>query len=366
MFNQYILILVWIGFVALLANQFGFKREEVVCGERVQRFMPWFAFFSFAPVIWMAGNRGWIGDTVAYARDFWGMPESFIELPAYILTRTKDTGFYLFSAIIKLLTGNDKTIYFTILAMIQGIVIITIFRKYSRLYILSVFLFIASSDYISWMYNGLRQFMAVTIIFSATSLMLKKKYVPLLIVILLASTMHQSALIMIPLVLIAQGEAWNKKTIFFMAVALVAITFVGEFTTFLDTALEDTQYTNVVSDYTSWEDNGTNPLRVAVYSVPAILAFVKRKLVQEYNNPVINLCTNMSIVSMGFYIISMFTSGIFIGRLPIYASLYGYILLPWEIENLFTRESKKVVYTGLIGGYLVFYYYQMHTMFGLI
>lgn len=366
MFNQYILILVWIGLVALLANQFGFKREEIVCGEKVQRFMPWFAFFAFAPVIWMAGNRGWVGDTWAYAKSFYAMPEEFSGLSAYIVTQKKDTGFYLFSALLKLLIGNDKTVYFIILAMIQGVAIIAIFRKYSKSYILSIFLFIASSDYISWMYNGLRQFTAVTIIVAATSLMLKKKYVSLLIVILFASTMHQSALIMIPLVFIAQGQAWNKKTVLFIGIALIAITFVGQFTTLLDSGLENTQYTNVVSDYTEWEDNGTNPLRVVVYSIPAILAFIKRKYIQEQENAVINFCVNMSIISMGLYIISMFTSGIFIGRLPIYASLYGYILLPWEIGNLFTKESQKVVRIGLIGCYLLFYYYQMHMIYGLI
>ena len=64
----------------------------------------------------------------------------------------------------------------------------------------------------------------------------------------------------------------------------------------------------------------------------------------------------MSIISTGLYVVSMFTSGIFIGRLPIYFSLYNYILLPWEIENLFTERSKKLVYIGLIGFYLLFYY----------
>ena len=70
----------------------------------------------------------------------------------------------------------------------------------------------------------------------------------------------------------------------------------------------------------------------------------------------------MSIISTGLYIISMFTSGIFIGRLPIYFSLYNYILLPWEIENLFTQRSKKIIYIGLIACYIVFYYYQMHII----
>ena len=60
------------------------------------------------------------------------------------------------------------------------------------------------------------------------------------------------------------------------------------------------------------------------------------------------------------------TSGIFIGRLPIYASLYSYILLPWELDHLFDRTSGQLIMIGMVGLYLVFYYYQMHMIFGLI
>ena len=358
--SKYIWILIWIGLVALLAKLRNLRRAEYVCGKIEARYVPWFAFVVFAPVVWMAGNRGWIADTGLYIWFFRDMPSTLSALPAYAAKITKDTGFYVFSALIKILMGNDHVVYLTILAAIQGIALVIVFRKYSKSFILSVFLFVASTDYIAWMFNGMRQFMAVTIIFLATPLMLKKRYGPLLLVILFAATMHRSALIMIPLVLIAQGEAWNKRTLMFIGASLVAILFVGEFTNLLDTALEETQYKNVVSDYTASNDDGTNPIRVLVYSVPATLAFIGRKSIRRENNALINLCTNMSIISMGLYIISIFTSGIYIGRLPIYVSLYGYILLPWEIEILFARGSRRLVYATLIICYLIFYYYQMN------
>ena len=61
------------------------------------------------------------------------------------------------------------------LASIQAIILVTIYRKYSTNYLLSIFLFIASTDYLSWMFNGVRQFAAVTIIFASTKFMLEKK-----------------------------------------------------------------------------------------------------------------------------------------------------------------------------------------------
>lgn len=359
MFSQYILILIWIGFMAIMSNLIYMKQFEFVCGEKVERYRWLFAILIFVPIIWMAGNRGWFADTGLYITNYQEMPSNLLELPNYVANVSKDKGFSALSVILKTILGSEYTPYLMVLAAFQGISLVCFFRKYSSDYILSVFLFIASTDYLSWMFNGLRQFMAVTIILFATPLMLKKKYFSVICVILLASTMHQSALLMIPFVIIAQGEAWNKKTLLFIAATLLAVVFVDQFTNLLDDALTGTQYVNVVSDYTSWNDDGTNPLRVAVYSVPALLALLGKKRIWAEHNLVINFCANMSIISMGLYFVSMVTSGIFIGRLPIYCSLFGYILLPWEINNLFMRESKVFAYIGLIGAYIVFYYYAM-------
>ena len=366
MFSPYVLILLWVGFVAIVTSRIRFQRLETVCGTKEPRY-PWlFAFLVFLPIIWIAGNRSsGVGDTYAYRTTFLSMPSTFSEIPAYMQGVTKDKGFYLFSAILKQLIGPDAVLYTIILATIQGIILVSVYRKYSYNYVLSVFLFLASTDYVGWMYNGIRQFTAVVIIFAATTLMLKKKYVPLIITILLASTFHQTALLMIPFVFIAQGKAWNKRTVLFIGLTILAVLFVNQFTSFLDDTLSNTQYKNVVSDFTEFGDDGTNPLRVLVYSVPAILAFAGRKQIRSEGNRLINLCTNMSIISMGLYLVSMVTSGIFIGRLPIYCSLYGYILLPWEIEHLIKPRSRGMVYIGMIGAYLLFYYYQMHITYGM-
>lgn len=359
MLSRYILILIWIGFMAIISNYIYMERYELVCGERVERFKWLFAVIVFVPIILMAGTRGWFADTGFYITNYSAMPSNIWELPVYIAGVPKDKGFSVLSVILKSILGSNYVSYLMVLAAFQGISLVCFFRKYSTNYILSVFLFIASTDYISWMFNGLRQFMAVTIILFATPLMLKKKYISLICVILLASTMHQSALLMIPFVIIAQGKAWNKKTLVFIVMTLLVVMYVGQFTNILDDTLSGTQYENVVSDYTSWDDDGTNPLRVAVYSVPAIIAFLGKKRIRQEHNVLINFCTNMSIISMGLYVISMVTSGIFMGRLPIYCSLYGYILLPWEINNLFTRESKWIIYIVMIGAYIIFYYYSM-------
>lgn len=365
--SEFLMIILWFVLVAMLYTIAPTKQYEMVCGNKVVR-EKWFsAILLFIPVFYMVATRSnSIGDTFAYEYLFKQLPNSFGELIQYIPQVNKDKGFTFLGGIIKILFGNSTVVYFLVLALIQGFSLIYVYRKYSTNYLISMFLFIASSDYLSWMYNGIRQFTAVTIIFAATPLMIKKKWIPLTCIILLASTIHGSALLMLPIVFIVQGRAWNKKTIFFTLACVVALTFADQFTNILETLLSDTQYTNVVSDWKGLNDDGTNIIRVLVYSIPAILSFVGRRWIDCENDPCINLCTNMSIISAALYLVSAGTSGVFLGRLPIFTSLYGYILLPYLLDQMFTRRSARILKMMMIVAYLAFYYYQIHFAWGLI
>ena len=137
----------------------------------------------------------------------------------------------------------------------------------------------------------------------------------------------------------------------------------GVFTDTLDTVLADTQYRNVVSDWRSGGDDGTNPLRVLVYSVPTILSLFCRKKIATSGDRVIQVACNMGIISTALYLVSMVTSGIFIGRLPICCSLYANgILLPWELKHVFGKQMRGLA----IVCYVVFYFFQLRYGWGIL
>jgi hypothetical protein len=208
----------------------------------------------------------------------------------------------------------------------------------------------------------MRQFIAVCIAFAATDLLLKKQYVPYILLLLVTSTIHATALLMIPVCFIVQGKAWNLRSVLFSIAVLVAINFSGALSDMIVEFMTDTQYKGEVDQYLGTE--GTNILRVFVFAIPPILAVFFRKYLKAAESPILDMSVNMSIVSMGAYIISAVTSGIFIGRIPIYFSLYNYILLPWLVENFFEERSQKIVYAAIIACYLFFYYYQVHVTWG--
>lgn len=320
--SQYILILIWLAVIYFVSHTMNVYQNEYVLGKIERRVTVSFAIFAMIPLIYWTITRPLsFGDSDAYMKMFTALPNTLSELPSYIAGVEKDKGFSVLSILIKCLVGERYELFFAVIALIQGISVALVFRKYSSNFVLALFLFVTTTDYLSWMHNGVRQFTAVVLIFAATELMLKKKYVPLIAVILLASTIHGSALLMIPIVFVVQGRPWNKKTVLAIVVFLAAIVFVDNFTILLDTLLADTQYTNVVSDWQAGNDDGTNPIRVLVYAIPTLLSIIGLRYIKAEKNPVIDLACNLGILSTLLYCLSAVTSGIFIGRLPVYCSM---------------------------------------------
>lgn len=360
--------LIWILTAGIILTRFLPKKQEIVMGRIEERWQMAPAAVLVIPYIIAAALRSDnFGDTYAYRRVFSEAPNRIAELPFYLQGIKKDKGFSVFMVVLKSFIGNSSVCFFLIIAAIQMLCMAFIYRKYSENYWMSIFIFVAGTDYMSWCQNGIRQFLAIAIIMAGFPLLLKRKYVSLTVIILLGATFHASALLMVPIIFIVQGKAWNKKSVLCILGCILILIFVNRFTDGMNDALSNTQYSNMVTDWKEWEDNGTNPIRVFVYSIPMIFSVVGRRQIKEADNPVINIMTNFSILTSGIAVVSMKTSGIFIGRLISYGSVYSAsILLPWEMENIFTENSAKIIKSAAVLGYIGFFYYQMHFIWGLI
>ena len=178
------MVFVWVGFIALVGRYGNVYQTEIVAGKKEWRVRWMFAFLAFLPLIWWAATREVFLDTGGYITSYRIMPSSLGEMGAFLETVNKDKGFFALGVIIKSIVGDNYVYYFFVIAFIQGMALMIVFRKYSSNYWLAIFLFVASTDYLSWMYNGIRQFTAVSIIFAAASFILGKKYVQMILIIL--------------------------------------------------------------------------------------------------------------------------------------------------------------------------------------
>ena len=73
--------------------------------------------------------------------------------------------------------------------------------------------------------------------------------------------------------------------------------------------------------------------------------------------PFVGILVNMSFMTAGLYIFSMFKMGMLEGRLPAFTETYNLMLYPWLIKNVF--KDSKLVYGFLIVVYFIFFFYQM-------
>jgi transmembrane protein EpsG len=356
--NEYYFIFIWMAAIAYLSMSMQVKEKIMVLGKMEWRWNIIMAVIVFLPVIHLASMGTPIGDTGVYLSGYTEAEASVSSIMNAIREHKSGFGFVVFRDSIKILTRGSVTAFRLILALCHIIPVIFVFRKYSTEYMVSAFLFAASGCHIAWMMNGLRQFLAVAIIFAGTGFIVRKRLVPAIALILLAATVHTSALVMLPVVFIVQGKAWNKKTMLYIVVAVIATFIFSRRVELMDTILQGTEYEGAVENWQSLGDDGANPIRVLVSAVPVILAYYARKSIIKKNDPVLNICVNMSIINLGIYLIAMVTSGIMVGRLPIYVSLYTFILLPYLVFAVDWENYNILLRGGLVVGYILYYFIQ--------
>lgn len=350
--------LIWLFLFGAINLLFFQKREELVEGRSEAHWGRLPAIVLALPyIIWAAWRTNAYGDTGAYRNSFFNAPTTISGIWPYVMSKSKDKGYALIEAVFKTIISHSDIFFFFVIAAIQLFCLVYVYRRFSKNYWFSMFLFVSSADYIGWMHNGTRQFLAVAIVFACLPLIVKKRYVVSILIVLLASQIHLSALIFLPFIFIINGRAWNFRTLLFLLAIILSIIFLDEVTGILSDAVEDTVYSAEVEQIAS--GRGTNIFRVLFHSVPAAMSLIFRPYIDKADNRLMNACANLSIAAAGIYVFSFFTSGLLVGRVPIYFSLANYILLPWLIEEVFSPTSALVVEMGIMGVYIVFFQQQM-------
>lgn len=359
LFNEYTFLLWWVALMAIVAQFVPVTTPVEVLGRTEQRVSLFFAVLVFFPVFRLAAFGPIINDIWAYVRSYENLSGQFSSIIDCFREFKSGFMYEAFERTLKYVFGGDRTTYRTAVALVHSIPLVVILRRYSEDYILSVFLFIAGTLHIAWMMNGLRQFVASVIIFRAFPLLLKKKYVPMILIVLLTMTIHTSAVIMLPVIFIVQGEAWNWKTLLGIAVAVVGMLLLSQNAVLFDELLVNTEYEGAIATYQAMGDDGANPIRVLVALVPVFLAFVGRRQLPK-DDTVLNVCINISVLNTCIFMIASVTSGITVGSLPGYTSIYNLILYPMLIRRIFTEQSQKTITALLVIAYLAYYYYSMY------
>ena len=327
-----------------------YPRYVQINGKYEPRARFWQAAVLFGVVIFFCGLRSGIADTPAYIQEFNDAVSNITQLDIDAVQR--DKGYAILEVLFKQFISDDFHWWLLLISCISGISIMYTLYKYSIDFGMSFFLFIASTQF-SWLVNGMRQFTAVCLIFAAITLLLEKKWWQYILIVLLAATIHGTAVIMIPVYFIAQWKPFSLKVI----AVTVAIAAAGLNIDRFEFLFDNTQYEGYLDNI--METAGMNEIRFLVAAVPVVIAIAGYKIIRAENNRLINICVNMSCFYVAVQFAAMFVGANYIGRIATYFNVYNLILLPWMIRECFTEESKKIVKLGCVGCYCIYFYYQI-------
>lgn len=157
--------------------------------------------------------------------DSWSYTRKFrYELPIenYEFNDFVELGYQVLEYFLLSITHNYFWLFFLTALLVVGCHLL-IAKKYSLDYPLSIIIFFTLGSYI-FFFNGLRQGLAMAIITLATPYFLEKKLYKFLMVIVVASLFHKSALLMIPIYFLANLNisSFYKILISFIASLIIS------------------------------------------------------------------------------------------------------------------------------------------------
>lgn len=302
-------------------------------------------------------NYRFMGDTYVYVNKFLFTPVNFTSFLETVLI-TDEFGYKWLVYLTKIVSDNVNFSFFVTALLVIFLISFT-FKKFSCNYLFSMFLFVTSCSFYSWLCNGTRQGIAIAIIFSSLPFILNKKYIISGLFILLAWTFHHTSLLFIPFLFICTGDAFNKKTLFSIFTVLFIIIFLNEFTSMLVVFFgEDSKYGSEITYYLE-EGRGMNFFGFLFGIIPLFIALLNVNKIKVINDPLVNLLVNFSVVSSMFLLLAVFAGGIMFGRIPGYFILFNYLLIPWELKYLFDKKNRLIMTFLIVMVYISYYLFIM-------
>lgn len=345
-------MLLWVPFVYVIYSaSYKSKMQLATAGETVdenKKFPLLFAILIFAFFTFWIGMRGYIFDTSLYILEFKAIPSEFSEAWSEIDWDGKSPGFDVFNVIFKCLVSQDYQWWLMTIAIISMLCIMIPLRKYSCDFFFSSFIFIALTTF-TWPMNGTRQFICVAILFLCNGFIKDGKFFKFAVIVLLLSTVHYTALMMLPIYFVARSKPWQMRIFFFIiAIVLVCIFADPLFAGLEDTVLSGTAYEGATAQFA--EDDGVNPLRALFFAIFPLVAFIRKKSLEEHyeSDPMLPIAVNMSLIAAALNVVGIFTSGILIGRLPIYCSVYNMLLIPYILNYGFNDKDRTIARMAVV------------------
>lgn len=308
--------------------------------------------FLFLYLFFFVSLRDDVLDTYTYILLFDSLPISWSSFWSEFDLQTTGKGFYLIAGFFKILISDNHYVWLAFLCFISLGSLIKIYYERSINFTLSFYLFIASCSF-TWLINGIRQFVAVCILFLFSYWLLHDKKFKYILLIILMSFIHSSCIFLIPITMFVSAKEVLGRKMLFVALLTIVGTIFSDRLMGVAMSVMDKDYSDAFSS-----GSGSSFIRLLVSAVPIFIVLFFYKRVKILAPPAIILAVNMSFIGVCFFFASTFTNGILIGRMPIYFMIYNFYLFPWLLKNCF-RNTHGIITALCIVFYGFYFYYQM-------
>ncbi|MGL5384025.1 MAG: EpsG family protein [Culicoidibacterales bacterium] len=239
----------------------------------------------------------------------------------------------------------EPQIMFFVMALLTVSFIVLGIRKYTNNFPFSIFLYLATFSYFTAM-NGMRQWLAVAIVFYFFDLMLEKKLLKFIIVIFVASLIHTSAIFILPIYFVIHKK---HTTQFVMATfACGALLFVMY--PFIDSVLAQFlgDYGHYLTSSAGYGAAGVKGIRVVVpLVIYGVSYFYLHKNIQH---PKVNAILNLILIGSLIATLGIYSKAFF--RIISYFSIYEVLIIPLFYACVGRREKVTMLAFLVLSFYL--------------
>lgn len=301
-------------------------------------------------LILFAGLRTRYNDTTAYTHGYDSIEKNQGIFEDVDWRLGSNPGFHVVNKALKHLGFSTQSFLMFYSAVTLGIYGWFLYKYSDDLWLTAV-LFLTMGVYLFTL-AAIKQCVAVAFCLVATDRVIRKRYVPFVLWVIVGALFHPYALLYL-LVPLLMFRPWSWKTWLMLSTFALAGFLLQPL---LGTVVDITTMIGEEYDIAAFSGEGVNPFRLAVVAVPVVLSFLTRDVIRGRNDKVNNLFLNMTMLNAELMFVALFGTANYFARLANYFLVFQTLTIPW-IFTQFDPKSKRFITAVACVGYFAFCFY---------
>lgn len=310
-----------------------------------QRPMKAVIFFVVSVLVLVAGLRYRVGaDYVYYYTSYDGFKKAELNI-------FDEPGYKILAKISEKIYDDPATVLFLAAFITVSLMTVTVIRN-SDMYWISILLYIFLGEW-SGCFNGVRQYLAIAILFAGHGYIKKKKFWHWLMIVFVAMLFHITAIIGIVFYFYPRIKVSLKNIFLSVLIVFMGLQVYDRIFSFIGFIKQDEMILEGIGS--TYIMNEINPLRILVAWVPVFffILFIKYYDTKQER---FQFYMNMSILNACFMTVAM--NSAYLGRIGGYTNIYNTIIWPLLLKKV-EKRSRVVLICVMLLCYILYWLTEM-------